>query len=138
MLWYILQIMTPDTFSPEQRQLVKKLLRKIESDGDEIAVGHAVAEVSLMFNMHPLVVMEQILREMGSETYLIAVPFDEEISAQYEARMPHSDGMVYPYYLHACVDGPREAKEVMRAVETTTARNLIDLANTGLLTRKRG
>lgn len=85
---------------------------------------------------HPLQIMEQMLREMRSSTFLIAVPMagvDE-----FHSRLPHSGKRDYPFYLWTCVNGEEEAKTKMAEIKTTPEQNFGNLADTGMLALKPG
>lgn len=130
--------MAQELFSPEQTEAIRSLLKRIEQRRGFEYVGQAAADISKLFNMHPLVEMERILREIQSNTYLIAVPLVGATADNFSSQLPHSGDHEYPFYLFPCLKGLPQAQEKMAEVETNQERNLVDLGNTGLLVARQG
>ncbi len=128
--------MSQEAFFPEQRAVITDLIRRVIPYKNAMIFGQAIVEISLHLRMNPLQEMEEILRSLGSDTYLIAIPMVE--TDQFQSKMPHSGDREYPIYLWTCVNGREEAEAKMREVETTVVQNFIHLENTGMLVPKPG
>lgn len=127
--------MNKESFSPEQKAAVVDLIKRVDPYRNAMVFGQAVIEVSKQFGFHPLAQIEELLREMQSDTYLLAVPFTSEMS-DFTAKLPHSGAEEYPNYLWICVNGSEEAEEKMLEIETTSDQNVRDLVKTGVLVAK--
>jgi hypothetical protein len=130
--------MSQETFFPEQTEAIRLLLKRIDHLKSVEVVSQASIEISSLFKTHPFMEMEKILREIHSDTYLIAVPLIGDMAGEFSTMLPHSQDKEYPYYLWICVNGEGEAREKLLEVETNPARNMVDLGNTGLLVPRRG
>lgn len=130
--------MNEQEFSSQQLSAIKSSLRKFDSYRNGMVIGQVVLEISRKFCLHPLVAMEKIFRRIGSCTYLVAIPLDNQMARDFIAKLPHSGDQEYNHYLWVCVNGLKEMQEKMAEVETDPERNLQNLANTGMLLARRG
>lgn len=126
--------MNKEQLAPEQINAITDLILKVDTYKHAMVFGQAVVEVSRQLKIHPLQLMEHLLRQMESDTYLIACSISE--TEDYVALLPHSEKQEYPFYLWIGVNGRREATEKLRRMGKTPAQNFIDLKNTGMLVPK--
>lgn len=127
--------MSYESLSSKQRAAFEQAIKQADPYKNAMAFGQAVADLDKHFGFHSIRHMEVILREMDSDTYLLAVPFTSEVE-DFTSKLYHSGDHEYPYYLWICVNGWEEAQEKMEEIETNPGLNLQDLEQTGMLVSK--
>jgi hypothetical protein len=123
--------------SPDQYNAIEDFVKQVDTYHDRIVVAQAAVEISRQFDIHSLVLMEQVFRKIGSDIYLIAAPLIGEMATPFSARLPHSGDIDYDYYLWVCM-GKEDAQEKMAEVETDPVTNLRKLAQAGVLVLREG
>lgn len=63
--------MNKEQLAPEQINAITDLILKVDTYKHAMVFGQAVVEVSRQLKIHPLQLMEHLLRQMESDTYLI-------------------------------------------------------------------
>jgi hypothetical protein len=130
--------MSKESFTPQEKETIKNILRGIAEYRDHQAYGMVIVEVCKFMGSNPIPQIEALLREMESNTYLIAIPPSPEILKHFALKMPHSGDEEYPYQLWIGVNGYEEAEAMMREVGTTPEQNMINLGRTGILMLRPG
>lgn len=125
--------MSKEQFFPWDRAQVERWIRAIEPKCYPQLYEDLVEDISERFGRHPLVEMEKILREIGSNTFLLAEPVMPSDRGNFIISMPYSgDDREYEFYLSFCFDGEEAAIREMARIETDYEQNLRDLGKTGL------
>lgn len=126
--------MSKEQSSPEQqRELVKSWIRDIDHTWNDKIFADLVVKVAEEFGRHPIAEIELILREMESETFLLAKPVMPDDRKNFNITMPYlGDDKEYDYYLSFCFGGREAAEKKMDRIETDYGQNLHDLGKTGL------
>ena len=130
--------MAPEYFSPEERIEITKSIRDASGfRNKDVILGEALG-LCEEYERNPFVEMERILREMGSDIYLLAVPAEREfIPDGHEIVMPYSGDQEYPFFLLVSV-GIEETQEWMSGLWLNPRQNLLNLENTGFLCARKG
>lgn len=118
-----------DSFS--ERAAISSVLKQIEPFKDAGLIGQAIVAIGQEFGRVDLQEIDKILREQNSETYFVALPIEE--LPEYEAKMPPTPDVTYPFYLWMCVNGMQEYQETLRSRGLSHDENLSRLPNTGML-----
>jgi hypothetical protein len=124
-------------YDEREKAAIREYLRKIEALNlppflKERVWRGAIDEIEFHFGRVNLVEIEQMLRELGSQKYLAALPVDTD--SDYEALLPGSE-KIYPYYI--MFYGPEEYSLFLQEYEVTPEMNRERLANAGLLQLKK-
>jgi hypothetical protein len=123
-----------EEFSPEQRSAVIDLIRKVDPYKNAMVFGQAIIEISKQFGINPIREVEELLRDIDSDTHLVALPMDGIY--QFSCRMPHTKDIEYNYYLWIGVNGEEEASKKMIEEGISREQNLENLESTGMLVPK--
>lgn len=121
--------------TPEEVAFIKETVRQVAFLDDPEIYGSAIIFLIRELGKNPIQQVEASLRELGSQTYLLALP--AAFFTDLEPKLIHS-GEACPYGLSICVAGAEEAWERMVEHETTPEENYANLAQTGLLIPRKG
>lgn len=118
-------------FSEHEKAAITDFIQSYDHYRNAAIFGQVLSEIYKHFNKKPFVLVENILRSLGSDTYLVARHISEQ-AQQFISSTPGED-IKYQYYLYIYVNGKEEQQAALTEIGIDDQENLTRLAECGFL-----
>lgn len=122
-------------FSPSERAVVTELVKQADRFRSAVMLGQLMMHLYKEFKRKPFAIMEEVLREQHSNTYLIARHISD-FPPEFTISLPGEDEKQYTVWI--CVNVKGEADALLAQIGSTHEENKQLLKECGFLIPKSG